>query len=77
MIQTPLMLMTPAQNVVPIPFTAPAPRLTMATRLVPGHERSWRQASGFGFAVAGNALGLLLFLTGLGVVLRLAEVLLY
>jgi hypothetical protein len=48
----------------------------MATRPELAIARDWRQTGGFGLAVAGNALGLLLFLASLGLVLRLAEVLL-
>lgn len=91
MIQIVLMLFGPGQDTGPIPATrfsataiplnaiplnAVPPRRHMATRPPLHDARKWWQFSGFGLAVAANALGLLIFLASLGMVLRLAEVLL-
>jgi hypothetical protein len=82
MIQAFLMLLAPAssaaddQNGVPVPVTWAPPNRRMATRPAAHNARSWRRNFGFGLAIAGNALGLLVFLAGLGMILRLGEVLL-
>ena len=49
---------------------------SMATRPHKLSMRAWRQVAGEILCVAGNAAGLILFLAGLGLALRLAEVLL-
>jgi len=82
MIQAFLMLLAPAssaaadQSGVPVLVTGASPNRRMATRPAAHNSRSWRQNFGIGLAIAGNALGLLVFLAGLGMVLRLGEVLL-
>lgn len=75
MIQTVLMLLAPPPNLSVNPHAVPGPRKRMATRPPSAVARDWRQTASIGLAVAGNALGLLLFLASLGLVLRLAEVL--
>ncbi|MGH8035991.1 MAG: hypothetical protein ACREO9_12245, partial [Lysobacterales bacterium] len=68
---------SPPQNTLPAPVTGTPPNRRMATRPQALDSRYWRQISATGLAIAGNALGLLLFLVGLGMVLRLMEVLLH
>lgn len=76
MIQTVLMFLAPAQEASAIPPVGPVPGSAMATRLGSGQLQDWQQSAGTILAVAANTLGLILFLAGLGLVLRLAEVLL-
>ena len=48
----------------------------MATRPRKPLRRAWRQLALQAACIAGDAMGLILFLAGLGLVLRLAEILL-
>ncbi|HLF31023.1 MAG TPA: hypothetical protein VI566_08350 [Xanthomonadales bacterium] len=77
MIQSVLMLLAPARSLPVTTRPVPAEHKRMATR-PPARTITgdWRQTACIGLAVAGNALGLLLFLVSLGLLLRLAEVLL-
>jgi len=76
MIQSILMLLAPAEKLTAIPSAVPDPGKEMATRPTPPVVPDWRRNAALGLGVVANALGLLLFLSGLGLVLRLAEVLL-
>ncbi len=77
MIQTLLLLLAPAREVPVILPAVPRPgQHRMATRpQTQSRRHGWQQARCV-LAIAGDSLGLLLFLAGLGLVLRLAEVLL-
>ena len=76
MIQTVVLLFAPARELPAFPSTVPAAVNRMATR---PHEcsrrKGWQQARSL-LAIIGSSLGFMLFLAGLGLVLRLAEVLL-
>ena len=76
MIQSILLLLAPAQKTPVIPSVEPPQCKRMATRPVRQVIQHWRHKATTGLAVLGNAAGLLLFLAGLGLVLRSAEVLL-
>jgi hypothetical protein len=76
MIQSVLLLLAPAQKVPVIPSTEPLACKAMATRPALEAINHWRHRAAAGLVVIANAAGLLLFLAGLGLVLRLAEVLL-
>jgi len=74
MIRAVLMLLAPAQKVSVIPCAEAVQCKRMATRPAPLAVRHWWHMTVTGLAVVANALGLMLFLAGLGLVLRLAEV---
>jgi len=77
MIQTVLLLFAPARDLQAIPFTLPAAVNRMATRpQAPGRRKWWWQQARCVLAVAASSLGFMLFLASLGLVLRVAEVLL-
>jgi len=77
MIQTVLMFLAPAQSPPAFPGAASVTNSSaMATRLHSRAIHGWRKSASIVLSVAGNALGLILFLAGLALVLRLAEVLL-
>ena len=78
MMQNVLMLLAPAHGPMSAPpqSTCPASSRAMATRARSGSPEGLKPALGAALSVAGNALGLILFLAGLGLVLRLAEILL-
>jgi len=76
MIQSVMLLLAPAQKLPVTPYTEPMPFKPMASRPVLRPVQPWRQKASTSMAVIASALGLLLFLAGLGLVLRLAEVLL-
>jgi len=76
MIQTVLLLLAPAQRLPVIPSTGPLLFKPMATRPVQQPVPPWKYKASTAMMVMANGLGLLLFLAGLGLVLRLAEVLL-
>jgi len=80
MIQSVLMLLAPVREWSEPPFTMVRQARCMATRPASGSCKDRRHKLHHGtllvLAVAGNALGLTVFLTGLGLVLRLAEVML-
>ncbi len=76
MIQSVLMLLAPVQQAPATPSAGPLRCRRMATRPALQAVNLWQHRAVTGLAVLGNALGLLLFLAGLGLVLRLAEVLL-
>ena len=76
MIQSALMLLAPGQEAPATPSAGPLRCRQMATRPALQAANLWQHRAVTGLAVLGNALGLLLFLAGLGLVLRLAEVLL-
>ena len=76
MIQSVLLLLAPAQRLSVNPSTEPLLIRPMATRPTPPAMQWWRYKASNVMAVIANAMGLLLFLAGLGLVLRLAELLL-
>jgi len=76
MIQSILLLLAPAQKTPVIPPVESPQGKRMVTRPVRQVIRHWQHKAATGLVVLGNAAGLLLFLAGLGLVLRSAEVLL-
>jgi len=75
MIQSVLLFLAPALKVPVTPSTKPLPCRPMAARLTFEPIGHWWNIASKGLAALGNALGFLLFLAGLGLVLRLVEVL--
>lgn len=76
MIQSVVLLFAPPRQSPPIPSTVPAAVNRMATRPQEcSRRKGWQQARSV-LVVAASSLGFMLFLAGLGLVLRLAEVLL-
>jgi hypothetical protein len=76
MIQSVLLLLAPAQKVAVIPSSEPPACKVMASRPALQAINHWWHRAVTGLVVIANAAGLLLFLAGLGLVLRSAEVLL-
>lgn len=77
MIQTVVLLFAPARELpVIVPVIPRSGHHRMATRpQAPSRRKGWQQARSV-LAIAASSLGFILFLAGLGLVLRLAEVLL-
>jgi hypothetical protein len=75
MIQSLLLFLAPALKAPVAPSAESPPRRPMAARHTFEPIGHWWNIASEGLAVLTNALGFLLFLVGLGLVLRLAEVL--
>ena len=75
MIQTVLMFLAPDGAAPERSRTAPPGFRPMATFPARPLERRWKMRTGTVLAVLGNAVGLILLMAGIGVVLRLAEIL--
>ena len=78
MIQTVVLLFAPARELPVIVSVIPrSGQYRMATRpQAPSRRNRWSQQARSVLAIAASSLGFMLFLAGLGLVLRLAEVLL-
>ena len=91
MFQTVLLFLAPAQGVTPngqstpdatsramhaSPDRAGKAFTRMATRIQPAPAPGWLLRTSSLWSVAGNALGFIVFMSGLGMVLRLVEMLL-
>ena len=76
MIQTLLLFLAPNQELPTIPQIGCRFGGQMATRAHSVLPRKWGQQAKSMLVITGNSLGLILFLGGLGLVLRLVEVML-
>ena len=76
MIQTLLLFLAPNQELPTIPRIGCKLGGQMATKAHAVPPRKWGQQAKTMLAISGNTLGLILFLGGLGLVLRLVEVVL-
>lgn len=77
MIQSFLTMLAPSQAFSDDSEKILRPFIQMATRKPSGHKRHFKKHSKAALIVAANSIGFILFLAGLGLALRLMEVLLY
>ena len=77
MIQSFLLLLAPSQTFTDDPEKVLRPFIQMATRKHSGRKRHFRKQSKAVLMIVANSVGFILFLAGLGLALRLMEVLLY